>query len=274
MAPDRSALRADCAQCSGLCCVATTLTRSADFAIDKPAGVPCPHLRGDFACGIHDRLPALGFPGCATYDCFGAGQRVTRETFDGRTWQDHPESADQVFRVFGVMRGLHELLWLLLEAQSLISRGGLYDKLARAVDATETLTHADPGTLEHLDLDQHRGPAVPLLREASRLAREADGLGADHDGADLAGTDLRRAVLAGASLRSAVLVGADLRGVDLARADLTGADLRAADLRGADLSRALFLSQPQVDSARGDQNTRIPAALRRPHHWRDADARG
>lgn len=274
MAPDRSALRADCGQCSGLCCVATTLTRSADFAIDKPAGVPCPHLRDDCACGIHDRLAALGFPGCAAYDCFGAGQRVTRQTFAGRTWRDHPESADQVFRVFGVMRGLHELLWLLLEAQTLVGPGALADELARAVDATETLAQADAETVERLDLDDHRGSAVPLLREASRLAREPDGPGPDHDGADLVAADLRRADLRAAGLRSAVLVGADLRGVDLGRADLTGADLRAADLRGADLSRTLFLTQPQVDSARGDEHTRIPTALRRPLHWRDADARG
>jgi hypothetical protein len=274
VAPDRSALRADCAQCSGLCCVATTLTRSADFAIDKPAGVPCPHLRADFACGIHDRLPAHGFPGCATYDCFGAGQRVTRDTFAGRTWRDHPGTADQVFAVFGVMRSLHELLWLLLEAQTLVGRGALHDDLAAAVEATETLTHADARALERVDVDGHRRSAVPLLREASRLAREDDGPGADHDGEDLVGRDLRRVALRGASLRSAVLLGADLRGADLGRADLTGADLRAADLGGADLSRALFLTQPQLDSARGDGHIRIPPALRRPEHWQDADARG
>lgn len=274
MAPDRSALRADCTQCSGLCCVATTLTRSADFAIDKPAGVPCPHLREDFGCAIHDRLRLLGFPGCATYDCFGAGQRVTRETFAGRTWRDRPGTAGQVFGVFGAMRGLHELLWLLLEAQALAGAGALRDELGRAVAATEALTHADPQTLERLDLDEHRASAAPLLREASRLVRETGGLGPNHDGADLVGADLREADLAGANLRSALLIGADLRGADLALADLTGADLRSADLRGTDLSRALFLTQPQVDAARGDEHSRIPVTLRRPEHWRSAHARG
>jgi hypothetical protein len=208
--PDRSALRADCARCSGLCCVATT--------------------------GL-------------------------------------------VFRVFATMRGLHELLWLLLEAYALAGSGGLSDELNRAVDATEALTHANPQDLERLDLDAHRGSAAPLLREASRLAREADGPGADLDGADLVGADLRTAVhpardLRAASLRSAVLLGADLRGADLGRADLTGADLRAADVRGADLSRTLFLTQPQAESARGDEETRVPAGLRRPLHWRTIDARG
>jgi pentapeptide repeat protein len=272
--PDRSTLRADCARCAALCCVAPTFSRSTEFAFDKPASVPCKHLAEDLGCSIHSGLRAHGFAGCATYDCFGAGQRVTGETFAGRTWRDDPGTADQVFAVFGVMRGLHELLWHLLEARALVGPGPLHDELARAVVVTEELTCADASTLEHLDLGDHRGSAVPLLRRTARLVREADGPGTDHDGEDLVGADLRRADLRSASLRSAVLVGADLRGLDLGRADLTGADLRAADLRGTDLSSALFLTQPQLEAARGDEHTRIPSALRRPLHWRGADARG
>ena len=72
------ALRADCAQCVGLCCVAPAFAVSADFAIDKAAGQPCPNLQADFRCGIHAGLRDRGFRGCAVYDCFGAGQRVSR----------------------------------------------------------------------------------------------------------------------------------------------------------------------------------------------------
>ena len=73
------ALRADCERCFGLCCVAPAFSASADFAIDKPAGHPCPHLRPDFRCGIHTDLRGRGFRGCAVYDCFGAGLLATAE---------------------------------------------------------------------------------------------------------------------------------------------------------------------------------------------------
>ncbi|HEY9417703.1 MAG TPA: pentapeptide repeat-containing protein [Pseudonocardia sp.] len=62
-------------------------------------------------------------------------------------------------------------------------------------------------------------------------------------------------------------LGADLRGADLDRADLLGTDLRAADLRGARLAGSIFLTRPQIDAARGDSATTIPAALARPRHW-------
>jgi hypothetical protein len=82
-APAGSSLRADCARCAGLCCVAPAFVASTDFALDKEAGQPCPNLAPDFRCTIHDRLRQAGFPGCAAYDCFGAGQRVTQVTFGG-----------------------------------------------------------------------------------------------------------------------------------------------------------------------------------------------
>lgn len=85
---------------------------------------------------------------------------------------------------------------------------------------------------------------------------------ADLVGAALAGADLRDA-----DLRGALLLGADLRHADLRRADVLGADLRGADLAGADLRDALYLTQPQVDAARGDGRTRLGPGLRRPRHW-------
>ena len=84
---------------------------------------------------------------------------------------------------------------------------------------------------------------------------------------DLVGRDLRGADLRGADLRGALLLGTDLRGALLQLTDVTGADLRAADVRGTDLGAALFLSQLQVNAARGDGATTLPAGLERPPHW-------
>jgi uncharacterized protein YjbI with pentapeptide repeats len=265
-------LRADCARCAGLCCVAPAFAASADFAVDKAAGQPCPNLGPDFRCGIHTELRQRGFPGCAVYDCFGAGQRVTQVTFAGRDWRGTPALAPRMFGVFGVVRQLHELLWYLTEALGLPAAGPLLPDLRAARDAVADLAGGDPDQLEALDVAAHRQRVNALLVRASERARAAaGGPAADHGGADLIGRDLRRADLRGASLRGAYLIGADLRGADVRVADLTGADLRAADLRGADLRGALFVTQAQLDAARGDRATRLPsAALAAPGHWSSA----
>jgi hypothetical protein len=265
----RAHLRADCANCAGLCCVAPAFAASADFAIDKPAGRACPNLGEDFRCGIHAELRDRGFPGCTVFDCFGAGQQITQQTFGGRTWREAPELATAQFAVLPVMRQLHETLWYLVEAEQLPSAAPLHAEVRAARERTERLAAAGAQELTGLDVGAHRGAVGELLARISELVRaDVRGRGKDRRGADLMGKDLRRTNLRGASLRGAYLIGADLRGADLGRADLLGADLRAADLRGTDLVECLFLTQPQVTAARGDTSTKLPEGLTRPPHWR------
>lgn len=256
-------LRADCARCFALCCVALPFAHSADFAFDKAGGTPCRHLsEADFGCTIHDRLRPAGMPGCAVFDCFGAGQRIAQVTFGGRDWRTDPESARPMFESFADLRVLHELLWYLGEALTWEAARPVHDQLRAATGETE---HLAEHVLDGPDVAEHRAAVAPLLRSASELMRRP--AGPDRAGADLAGADLRQVDLRRGSLRGALLIGADLRGADLDRTELLGTDLRGADVRGADLSHALYATQAQVAAMRGDASTQLPPRLERPPHW-------
>ena len=264
----RVELRADCERCFALCCVAHAFAASADFAIDKAAGQPCPKLGADFRCSIHAGLRQAGFGGCAAYDCFGAGQQVAQVTYGGRDWRRAPEIAAAMFASFAVLRQLHELLWYLNEALILRPTAPLLGEIGVAFDETERLTYSRPEALADLDVAAHRQDVNALLVRASeQVRRQAGQLGTDLRGADLIGTDLRRADLRRASLRGARLIGADLSRADLTMADCTGADFRGASVVGADLGSAIFLTQSQLDSARGNAATKLPSSLSRPSHW-------
>ncbi|MCN9242197.1 pentapeptide repeat-containing protein [Streptomyces sp. RY43-2] len=266
---DRPELRADCGRCFALCCVALPFAASADFAIDKAAGTPCRNLRDDFRCGVHTELRPRGFSGCTVFDCFGAGQQVSQVTFGGQDWRSGDrEHARRMFDVFPVMRGLHELLWYLTEALTLPDARPVHADLRRMREKTERLTLRTPDELRALDLDAHRQEVNVLLLRTSELVRAPVGRRKkDRRGADLIGARLKGADLRGASLRGACLIAADLTGADLRRADLTGADLRDANLTDADLSDAVFVTQPQINAARGTAGTRLPATVTCPGHW-------
>ncbi|MFF6996800.1 pentapeptide repeat-containing protein [Streptomyces sp. NPDC008313] len=270
----RADLRADCGECFGLCCVALPFSRSADFPTDKRAGTACANLRTDFRCGIHDRLRQEGFTGCTVYDCFGAGQKVSQVTFGGEDWRSGPpERARLMFDVFPVVRQLHELLRYLDEALTLPAARPVHADVRRALDGTERLTRLTPQELAELDVGAHRQSANVLLLRTSDLVRAGAGRGKKKDrrGADLVGARLRGADLRGASLRGACLIAADLTGADLRGADLIGADLRDAELTDADLTGAFFLTQPQLNAARGGAGTRLPGTVTRPGHWTPKD---
>ncbi|GGS78039.1 pentapeptide repeat-containing protein [Streptomyces violaceus] len=265
----RAELRGDCEQCFGLCCVALPFARSADFAVDKDAGTPCRNLQDDHRCGIHARLRQKGFTGCTVYDCFGAGQQVSQVTFGGRDWRSEPpEQARRMFDVFPVVRQLHELLWYLTEALALPAARPVHADLRTALEKTEELTEGSPEELAELDVAAHRQEINVLLLRTSELARAGTkGRKKNRRGADLMGARLKGADLRGANLRGAYLIAADLTGADLRGADLIGADLRDADLTDADLTGALFLTQPQLNAARGSAGTRLPESVTRPGHW-------
>ncbi len=249
----RGRLRADCSRCAALCCVLPAFAASADFALDKPAGTPCPNLGADHACTVHDRLRERGFPGCTVYDCSGAGQ-ATVALFGGER-----RRVPGMEPVFAVLRVLHQLLDLLGEAARRTTDPALRAEVDAALVRTEELAAGDAAALTALDPAPHRAAVAGLLRRVSEHLRGGPGR-RPRPGP---GADLRRA-----DLRGALLLGVDLRGADLRGADLTGADLRAADLSGADLTGALFVAQAQLDAARGDGATRLPAGLVRPAHWR------
>ncbi|CAM4349457.1 pentapeptide repeat-containing protein [Paenibacillus phoenicis] len=278
----RFTLQADCEQCFGLCCAALPFAASVDFAADKAAGQPCGHLRDDFRCGIHGSLREQGYRGCSVYDCFGAGQRVSQVTFAGLSWRQVPGSAKPMFDVFPVMWQLHELLWYLDEALSLPQVSHLHERLRIRYDETERLTSAKLDDLLSYDVAAHRAKVNELLLEVSKRVRaealrkagtasgrrRSFGRGADLISAKLRGADLR-----GIYLRGAYLIAADLRGADLRGADMIGADLRDADVRGADLSESLFLTQAQINAAKGDAATKLPPLLKRPFYWEGASGR-
>lgn len=268
-----SDLRADCASCFGLCCVALPFARSADFAATKPGGQPCANLLADHRCGIHGRLRGSGYRGCTVFDCAGAGQRVSQQTFGGVGWRGDPAVARSMFAVFPVVRQLHELLWYLEEAAGHPACAGIAADLDAAHHRVDTAAAGTPGELQALDVDAVRGGVNTLLTQAAALVRRhVTGTGElpkrkDLRGAALFGAKLRRADLRGASLRGAYLIGADLSGADLAGAELIGADLREANLAGAALGQAIFLTQMQANAARGDTRTALPPRLDRPAHW-------
>ncbi|EFC95610.1 pentapeptide repeat protein, partial [Hungatella hathewayi DSM 13479] len=85
-------------------------------------------------------------------------------------------------------------------------------------------------------------------------------LGYHFQGADLSAMDFS----------SSFLIAADLKGCRLFGTCFLGTDLRDADLRGTDLREAFFLTQMQINAAKGSRDTRLPSWLKMPDHWNSA----
>lgn len=276
IAYNSNTFQADCSNCFGLCCVALAYKASSDFPVDKASGVPCRNLKNNFTCGIHQNLKLSGYTGCTVFDCLGAGQKVSQQTFSGLSWKEHPQSALQMFQVLPVMQQLQEMLLYLTQA---IHRGvdtQLDHALQKSRMALEELTLASADELLSTNLPDYRKQINELLVQASDQVRLESGRfnknrgrkkGPNLQGQDLMGKEFRGKDMKGSLFRGAYLIGANFKNADLRNSDFIGADLRNADLAGADLGGSIFLTQMQLNSAKGDCDTKLPSFLSKPVHW-------
>lgn len=269
----RKSLQADCANCFGLCCTALHIVASSDFVIDKPAGVPCPNLQSDFRCQIHSELRGKGYKGCTVFDCFGAGQQVSQITFNGQDWRESKQVAEKMFSVFPVMVQLYEMLAFVTEALSYKVPQDLQKELTYQLNELESLTNLEAENLLSLNIMELRMPVNELLSKTSTHIRSTitnsipDKRKLDYRGADWIGKNAKGKDLRAANFRGAYLIAADLKDADLRAVDFIGADLRDANLEGADLSTSMFLTQMQINSAKGNKQTQLPSYLVQPSHW-------
>jgi uncharacterized protein YjbI with pentapeptide repeats len=259
-------LSSDCGKCFGLCCVALYFSASEGFPTNKDAGKPCINLKSDFSCVVHMNLRKKGLKGCTAYDCFGAGQRVAQVTYSGHDWIQVPESAHEMFEVFLIMRQLHEMLWYLTEALTLPPARNIQEEISLILSETEQLTQLSADSLIALDVEAHRAKVNLLLQKTSELVR-AKFRGGQKTPSGRKSSRSGRQDFIGKDLRKTNLRGADLRGINLSGADLIGADLRDTDLRGTNLIDAIFITQAQINTAKGDSDTKLPKSLVRPMYW-------
>ncbi|URZ08964.1 pentapeptide repeat-containing protein [Clostridium felsineum] len=259
-------LKVCCEKCFGLCCTALYFSKSDGFPENKEAGNPCINLQKDFKCSVHKKLRDKGLKGCIAYDCLGAGQKVAQVTFKGVNWRSDKENSNKMFDAFILMRQLHEMLWYLTEA--FLLNKDIKDEIELLIKETDKLTLLEVDDFLELDVDSHRDKVNKILKNTSEFIRTKAGTSKKKKKIDYFGANLKNAKLRGVDFRGACLIAANLRGADLSYADFIAADMRDADISGANLGKSIFLTQAQINTTKGDSNTKLPSRITRPSHWR------
>ncbi len=171
-------LRADCSRCDALCCVSLAFDRGESFSFDKLADVPCQHLLSTNRCAIHETLDTRGHAGCASYDCYGAGQRVTQALFPGVSWRSNPSTQRALFAAFRDLKHVHELRLLLFEAGRIALASDHAELRARLLAQLQPEAGLSVESLRALDIPALHAQTHALLRalrgyfgNAARLKR-------------------------------------------------------------------------------------------------------
>lgn len=261
-------MKSDCSKCSGLCCTALFFSKMDGFPNDKASGQPCVNLLKDYRCKIHSQLEKQKMKGCIGYDCFGAGQHVTQAIYQGKAWNELPNQATEIFDVFIMVFQLYQIRYYLIEAMTLIPAQPLKESIQCLIDENIKMCHYRPDSILSLDLEQYRHKSNNILKQVCRLLQQsihsenkkvpANLLGGNFKGRDMSGADLSTKLLIAANFEKSLFHGTIF----------LGADTRDTNFNNADLSEAVFLTQGQVNSAKGNRNTKLPYHLDYPPTWK------
>lgn len=258
-------LKIDCEKCSGLCCVALYCMKTDGFPADKQAGKPCKYLMSDFLCAIHSKLVSKNMRGCLAYDCFGAGQKTTQNYYPNGTWETNPELENKICGIFMTVLQLHQMLWYLVEAFSLTSDEHLKSVIDALILENEQMTQWSSERISQLNIEKYRLKVNEVLKRVTSTVsvENSDKIRST----DCFGRNFKKENLNGQDFSMALMIAANLEGCSLQRTNFLGADMRDANLKNTDLSESIFLTQMQINSAKGNSNTKIPINLSRPTVW-------
>ena len=261
-------MKSDCSRCSALCCTALFFSKSDGFPKDKVSGQPCTNLTEDYRCKIHSQLEKQNMRGCIGYDCFGAGQQVTQVIYQGQTWNDIPDRSTEIFDVFLIVFQLYQIRYYLTEATSLISAQPLKEALQCLIDENIKMCHYCPNSILSLDLEQYRQRANYVLKQVCKLLQQSVHSESKIVPSNFLGGNFKGRNMSGADLSSKLLIAANFEKSLFNGTIFLGADTRDTNFSNADLSEAVFLTQGQVNSAKGNRNTKLPYHLDYPSTWK------
>lgn len=261
-------MKSDCSKCSGLCCTALFFSKIDGFPKDKSAGVPCINLLEDYKCKIHTQLEHLNMKGCIGYDCFGAGQQVTEIIYKGETWKELPKQLSEIFDVFTALFQMHQIRYFLTEASLLTFTGPFKKDIQNLTEENIQISNSSPRDILSADIEEYRRKVNGVLRKVCNLLQKTlhsenvscpkDFLGKSFRGKDMSGLDFSTKLLIAADFSDCIFNGTMF----------LGADTRDTNFSGADLREAVFLTQGQINSAKGTYNTKIPEHLDYPPTWK------
>lgn len=261
-------LKADCSKCSGLCCTALLFSKIDGFPENKQAGKPCTKLQNDYRCKIHNDLEKLNMKGCIGYDCFGAGQHVTQSIYKGETWLTLREKSNEIFDIFLIIVQLYQIRYYLEESALIIPAKDLWSDIRDLINENEALCNSTPQSILAIDIDSYRSRVNIILKQVCDSIRKCF-KNSDHKRTtEFIGRNFSKRDMSGLDLSGTLLIAANFDRCIFKGTIFLGADTRDTIFSNADLRGAAFLTQGQVNSAKGNKNTKLPKHLDYPVTWR------
>ncbi|KAB3533275.1 hypothetical protein F8154_10990 [Alkaliphilus pronyensis] len=206
--------------------------------------------------------------GCIGYDCFGAGKHVTQFIYKGKTWQTSKEQAKEIFDVFVIIFQLYQIRYFLEESKIIIPAKGLWSDIQNLINENETLCNSIPQIILDIDMEIYRNKVNIILKQVCECVIKCFKSSGNNRFTEFFGKSFKKRDMSGLDLSMKLLIAANFDSCIFNGSIFLGTDTRDANFSNADLREAVFLTQGQINSAKGNRNTKLPSHLDYPVTWK------
>lgn len=105
--------------------------------------------------------------GCIGYDCFGAGQKVTQVIYNSSNWHTKPTKAQEMYDVFLAIFQLHQILYFLAEAKTIIPARALWDDINVLVKEGREVCNSTPHYILAYNIEKYKGQVNETLKKSA-----------------------------------------------------------------------------------------------------------
>ena len=205
--------------------------------------------------------------GCIGYDCFGAGPFLTEQIYHGVTWKAQPEKTSEICDGYTLVYRLFQLRFFLYESKKLSSSEPLLPEIYQLLQENDSICRLPVNEMLRYPIDAYHDKVNGILKQScAELKKHFKA--PSNIRKNLLNQNLKGKDLSGADLNMKLLIGSNFQNCRFTGTTFIGADTRDANFDGADLREAVFLSQGQVNAAKGSRRTKLPKHLQYPATWR------
>ncbi|MEG0457218.1 MAG: pentapeptide repeat-containing protein, partial [Oscillospiraceae bacterium] len=187
--------------------------------------------------------------GCLAYDCFGAGQKTTQHFINNINWKQDTAKNHDIFQTFQIIFQLNQMQWYLLDAFLLISDNDLKTKIEDFIYENEKITNSGINEILNFNVEDYRFKINKILKQVCNTFSLYD---YKNKQKNYLGYDFKNENIIGKDFSMALLINANFENCILHNVNFLGADIRDSNLKNADLSHSVFLTQMQINSAKGN----------------------
>jgi len=163
---------------------------------------------------------------------------------------------------------LYQIRYFLEESTKIIPAKVLWNDIEKLIIENKALCNYNTKSILDIDIDSYKNKVNIIIKQVCNFVIKTSNNSDNVMISDFSGKNFIKRDMSGLDLSMKLIIASNFDSCIFDGTVFLGADTRDADFSNADLRDAVFLTQGQINAAKGNRNTKLPKHLYYPITWK------